>query len=93
MICEILNIQETAAEELLQLAQEYIDEEKGVATAEEALAGANDIIAEMISDDADIRRTALYVNRHVRRFYPKVTNLFFSIFKRDLVSRQALKSL
>ncbi len=38
------------------LAQEYIDPEKGVETVEDALAGANDIIAEMISDDADIRK-------------------------------------
>ncbi len=38
------------------LAQAYIDEEKGVVTAEEALAGANDIIAEMLSDDAAIRK-------------------------------------
>ncbi len=37
-------------------AMEYIDEEKGVASVEEALAGASDIIAEIISDDADIRK-------------------------------------
>ena len=39
-----------------KLAQDYIDPEKGVQTLEEALAGASDIIAEMISDDADIRK-------------------------------------
>ena len=38
------------------LAQDYIDPEKGVETLEDALAGASDIIAEMISDDADIRK-------------------------------------
>ncbi len=38
------------------LAQAYIDPEKGVDTLEDALAGASDIIAEMISDDADIRK-------------------------------------
>ena len=38
------------------LAQDYIDLEKGVDTIEDALAGASDIIAEMISDDADIRK-------------------------------------
>lgn len=38
------------------LAAAYIDEEKGVPTAEAALAGAMDIIAEEISDDADYRR-------------------------------------
>ena len=38
------------------LAIDYIDPEKGVETVEDALAGASDIIAEMISDDADIRK-------------------------------------
>ncbi len=38
------------------LAKDYIDSEKGVETLEDALAGASDIIAEMISDDADIRK-------------------------------------
>ena len=36
-------------------AQKYISEEKGVATADEAIQGAKDIIAEMISDEADYR--------------------------------------
>ncbi len=38
------------------LAADYIDPEKGVETVEEALQGASDIVAEMISDDADIRK-------------------------------------
>ena len=38
------------------LAQCYIDPEKGVNTVEEALQGASDIIAEDLSDDADIRK-------------------------------------
>ena len=38
------------------LAQDYLDPEKGVNTIEEALQGANDIIAENLSDDADIRK-------------------------------------
>lgn len=37
-------------------AARYVDEEKGVATPEEALRGAMDIIAEGIADDADIRK-------------------------------------
>ncbi len=36
-------------------AQKYISEEKEVATADEAIQGAKDIIAEMISDEADYR--------------------------------------
>ena len=38
------------------LAKAYVDPEKGVNTVEEALAGASDIIAENLSDDADIRK-------------------------------------
>lgn len=40
---------------VLELAKEYIDEEKEVKTAKEALSGAQDIIAESISDEADYR--------------------------------------
>ena len=40
---------------VLDEAAKYIDEEKEVKSAEEALAGAKDIIAEMISDEADYR--------------------------------------
>lgn len=39
-----------------EAAAEYIDEEKGVASADEALAGACDIIAEAVSDNADYRK-------------------------------------
>ena len=38
------------------LAAAYLNEEKGVTTVEEALAGASDIIAEDLSDDASIRK-------------------------------------
>lgn len=36
-------------------AEAFVDEEKGVKTAQEALAGARDIVAEKISEDAEIR--------------------------------------
>ena len=39
------------------LAADYVDEEKGVNSVEEALAGANDIIAEDLSDDPAIRKS------------------------------------
>ncbi len=42
---------------LEEQAEAYIDGEKGVGSAEEALAGAMDIIAESISDNADFRKT------------------------------------
>ena len=40
----------------LALAAGYVDAEKGVETAEDALAGACDIIAETVSDSADVRK-------------------------------------
>ena len=40
-----------------ELAQDYVNPELGVETVEAALAGASDIVAEMISDDASIRKT------------------------------------
>lgn len=39
------------------LSQQFISEEKGVATAQEAIDGACDIIAENLSDDADLRKS------------------------------------
>ncbi len=39
------------------LCSEYINEEKGVKTSQEALSGAKDIIAERISDDSELRKT------------------------------------
>ena len=46
------------------LAKEFIDEEKGVNSVEEALKGANDIISEMISDEAEYRK---WVRRYVKK--------------------------
>ncbi|NLM72599.1 MAG: RNA-binding transcriptional accessory protein [Clostridiaceae bacterium] len=42
--------------DVMELAARFIDSEKGVETAEEALQGAMDIIAETISDNAEYRR-------------------------------------
>ena len=49
------------------LAKDFIDPDKGVDTAEAALQGANDIIAELISDDAQVRKELreLYLRRGV----------------------------
>lgn len=45
----------------LAMAAAFVDAEKGVETPEDALAGAKDIIAELISDDASIRKRLRYV--------------------------------
>src|SRR3712207_1344134 len=43
-------------EDIQVLASKYVNEEKGVANTEEALKGAQDIIAEKISDEAKFRK-------------------------------------
>lgn len=48
--------QNESSEDPLVLAQAYVNTEKDVNTPEEAIAGAMDIIAENISDDASIRK-------------------------------------
>ena len=52
----LLEQKENYGKTIEEIAKEYIDEEKEVNSAEDALAGARDIIAEDISDSADYRR-------------------------------------
>lgn len=55
-LAQILQDEDLDHDNLMSRAEGFIDEEKGVNTGEEALAGAMDIIAEIISDDAEHRR-------------------------------------
>ena len=54
-LSEIIYLQEEN-EDINKIATQYVDEEKGVASPEEAIAGALDIIAENISDNARYRK-------------------------------------
>ena len=56
-LAEAIFGQSAALPPLEELAKDFVDGEKGVATVEEALQGASDILAEQISDDAEIRKT------------------------------------
>lgn len=56
-LAALLFAQERTCPDPVQAAQAYLDPEKGVETVADALQGANDIIAEQISDDAAIRKT------------------------------------
>ena len=60
-LADLIYAQAPDSPEPLELAKEYINEELQVETAEDALSGAQDIIAEMISDDADIRKRMRFV--------------------------------
>ena len=55
-LAECIFAQEETSGTLADLAAEYISEEQGVLTVEDALAGASDIIAEEMSDDAGVRQ-------------------------------------
>lgn len=54
-LAEIIYLQKDKRD-LIDIASEYVNEEKGVKDVNEALSGASDIIAEMISDNAEIRK-------------------------------------
>ena len=56
-LAELLLAQAADCPDPAEATAGYIDSEKGVETAADALQGANDIIAEIISDDAAIRKT------------------------------------
>lgn len=69
--------------ELLEEASKYVSEERGVATAEEALAGASDILAEEVSEKAELRAALRdyfwnegYFVAHIREEYAPGTTKF-----------------
>ena len=53
-LAEFILLQENG--NVLEKAKEFINEEKGVESVEQAIAGASDIIAEKVSDDAELRK-------------------------------------
>ncbi len=60
-LADIIYEQAPDCKEPIVLAEEFINAELGVETAEDALQGAMDIIAEKISDDADVRKRMRFV--------------------------------
>ncbi|MBQ1279056.1 MAG: RNA-binding transcriptional accessory protein, partial [Clostridia bacterium] len=60
-LADIIYAQAPDCAEPLALAADFINAELGVETAEDALQGAMDIIAETISDDADVRKRMRFV--------------------------------
>ncbi|MCB9067552.1 MAG: RNA-binding transcriptional accessory protein [Calditrichae bacterium] len=55
-LAEIILKQDVNSGNILDFAAKFVDAEKEVNSPEEALAGARDIIAEAISDDAEVRK-------------------------------------
>jgi len=60
--------------ELEAAAAEYVDEAKGVASADEALAGARDIVAEQINEHGEARA-------RLRRLYEKTSTVYSRVLK------------
>ena len=60
-LADIIYAQEDMGKTPKDIASEFINSELGVATAEDAMQGAMDIIAENISDDADVRKRMRFV--------------------------------
>lgn len=58
----------------IDMAVEFINEEKGVTSAEDALAGALDIIAENLSDDAGIRKRLRVISMYHGTICSKASN-------------------
>lgn len=56
-LAEIMLNEENIAGDRESIAKEYLNEEKGVSTTDDALAGARDIVAEVMSDNADVRKS------------------------------------
>ncbi len=67
-LANIIYLQMTKMGTIEDIAKDYIDEEKGVNSVEEAIMGAQDIIAELISDSAEARamlRDYIKNNAHI----------------------------
>ncbi|MBU1219122.1 RNA-binding transcriptional accessory protein [Myxococcota bacterium] len=63
----VLTGEEKTELSLIEFASGFINEDKGVASAEDALAGARDILAEIISENIDVRNALrkLYMERGI----------------------------
>ena len=60
-LAEYILAQEDTESFPIDLAEKYVDAEKGVETPEDALQGAKDIIAEICSDDPKIRKRLFHI--------------------------------
>ena len=72
-LSEIIVAQDITSGDINIIAQDFIDTEKGVNTAEEAISGALDIIAENISDNADFRKKIRFLTFKTSMLSTKAT--------------------
>ncbi len=62
-------------------AQDFVDEEKGVAAVEEALAGASDILAERFSDDPELRKQLKAMLSRIGQLHSEATGEEDSVYR------------
>ena len=72
-LADVIQAQNVTTGTVEDLAAPYVDEEKGVSSVAEALAGAKDIIAERVSDDADLRKKLRNVFLRTGEISSKIT--------------------
>ena len=75
-LAEIILAEDNAVGSVNEIAKRYINEELGVKTVEDAISGAQDIIAERISDDAELRKK-------LRRIYLKNGEISSKLLKEN----------
>ncbi len=73
-LADIILAQEIKTGTVYDLAKPYVDEEKGVKDEKDAIQGAEDIIAERVSDDAELRKK-------LRRIFMRNGEIFSKLVK------------
>ncbi len=82
-LAQLLYAQERSCPRPEDAAADFVDPEKGVETVADALQGANDIVAELLSDDAAIRktlRTLLIRQGHLRSLAVKEEDSVYRLY-------------
>jgi len=82
-LAQLLYAQERSCPRPEDAAADFVDPEKGVGTVADALQGANDIVAELLSDDAAIRktlRTLLMRQGHLRSLAVKEEDSVYRLY-------------
>ena len=92
-LAEVLFAQGPDCPDPVAEAANYVDPEKGVETAEDAMAGASDIIAETISDDAALRKTLRALLEREGRLCSQAAGEEDSVYRLYYDFSQALQKL
>lgn len=90
---EAIIAQELSPEALTALGESFIDLEKGVPSIEEAFQGAMDIVAEMISDNAEVRKEIRRVTYQEGILVSKGAKEEDSVYEQYYEYQEAIKSI